>query len=120
MHDFCAMQGDSVPSEKAFSSRGCECYVTARTAGLARSQRRATSDRPMVGWEEEDGMCLQRRKYLQTIFRAVVPLLKLHPTAACNRQAQIMVGFPRSTCSAMTQSSVVSCSGDLEKSILLL
>lgn len=94
--------------------------LTARTAGLACSQRRAASDIPMVGWEEEDGTCLQRRKYLRTIFRAVVPLLKLHPTAACNRQAQIKVGFPRSTCSAVPQSSVASCSGDLEKSLLLL
>lgn len=39
-------------------------------------------------------------------------LLQVYPTAAHNRQAQIMVGF---TCSDTTQSSTVSCIGDLEK-----
>lgn len=120
MHDFCAKQGDSVPPDKAFSSRGCKCYMMVRSAGLACSQRRTSSDIPVVGWEEDHGMCLQRRKYVAAIFGAGVPLLQLYPTAARNMQAQIMVGFPRSTCSAMTQSSIASCSGDLEKSILLL
>lgn len=39
-------------------------------------------------------------------------LLQVYPTAAHNRQAQIMVGF---TYSDTTQSSTVSCIGDLEK-----
>lgn len=39
-------------------------------------------------------------------------LLQVYPTAAHNRQAQIMVGF---TCSDTTQSSMISCIGDLEK-----
>lgn len=120
MHDFCAKQGDSMPSDKASSSRGWEYYMMERTAGLACSQRRTSSDIPAVGWEEDDGMCLQRRKYVEAIFGAGVPLLQLHPTAPHNRQTQVMVGFPRSTCSAMNQSSMASCSGDLEKSILLL
>lgn len=44
-------------------------------------------------------------------------LLQVYPTAALNRQTQIMVGF---TCSDTTQSSMVSCIGDLEKKNILL
>lgn len=58
-------------------------------------------------------------EYLGAIFRVGVPIRAAPTAAAHSRQAQIMVGFPRSTCSVMTQASTVSCSGVPEKSILL-
>lgn len=82
-----------------------KAYLYVKEKGVFALDRKITMQDflPAVVWEEEDGMCLQRRRYVGAIFGACATFYRLlHPIAAISRQTQIVVGFSRTICSAMT------------------
>jgi len=78
-------------------------------------------DHRAVIWEEDDGTCLQRRKYVGTISGASIPFYTAAPSISCQQTNTGHVGFPGPACSAKNQYlfGMATSIGCLEKSICI-